>query len=154
MGSTPNDGPNPSGRIQRPFDRPQRKKHTVTTTEVHVQELGALAELMLAAAWSDGTKIAVEIVAIAEQLKDFVETTALPAHVSQRMESFDPTRFDVAAACAQLILTNDDDRLAVLSLLARVVGADRVLHPAEEAYMMRVAAALGLDTSTLTIQLT
>ncbi len=154
MGSTPNDGHDPSGRIQRPFNRPQRKKHTIASTEVHVQELGALAELMLGAAWADGSKIAVEIVAIAEQLKEFVETTSLPEHVSQRMENFDPTRFDIVAGCAQLTLTNDEDRMAVLALLARVVGADRVLHPAEEAYMMQVAAALGLDTSTITIELT
>ena len=61
---------------------------------------------------------------------------------------------DIAGACAKLTLASDDDRMAVLSLLARVVGADRVLHPAEEAYVMRVAAALGLDTSTISIQLT
>lgn len=152
MGSTPNDGHDP--RIQRPGDRPRRKKQAVETTEVHVQELGALAELMLAAAWADGTKVAVEIVAIAEQLKDFVETTSLPEHVSQLMDRFDPDTFDIAAAVAKLTLATDDDRMAVLSLLARVVGADRVLHPAEEAYMMRVAGALGLDTSTISIQLT
>jgi len=154
MGSTPNHGHDPSGRIQRPNDRPRRRKQAVVSSEVHVQELGALAELMLAAAWADGTKVAVEIVAIAEQLKDFVETTSLPEHVSQRMESFEPATFDIAATCAQLVLANDDDRMAVLSLLARVVGADRVLHPAEEAYVMKVAGALGLDTLKISIQLT
>jgi uncharacterized tellurite resistance protein B-like protein len=151
MGSTPNDGQDP--RIQRTSDRPRRKKVVVESAEAHVKELAALAELMLAAAWSDGNKVAVEIVAIAEQLKEFVETTSLPEHVSQRMGHFDPATFDVTAAVAELTLASDDDRVAVLNLLARVVGADRVVHPAEEAFMKKVASALGLDASTLQIEI-
>src|SRR6185295_8362478 len=113
------DAKDPSGRIQRPSDRPSRRKPISESPEVHVQQLGALAELMLGAAWADGTKLAVEIVAIAEQLKEFVETTSLPDHVAALMERFDPMTFDVAAACKRLRFEANDDRLAVMSLLAR-----------------------------------
>lgn len=152
MGSISNDK-DPQGRIQRPSDRPLRQRRTVETDEVHVQELGALAQLMLGVAWADGSKTAVEIVAIAEQLKEFVETTSLPPHVSNLMGEFDPTTFDPVAACACLHAKSYDDRVAVLSLLARVAGADKVVHPAEDAFLRKVADALGLDGKSLQIKL-
>ena len=152
MGSTPTSA-DPSRKIQRPSDRPLRRRNASDDAELHVQELGALAQLMLGAAWADGSKLAVEIVAVAEQLKGFVDSPTLPDHVSQLMGRFDPKTFDVAAACAKLRFSDDNDRLAVLSLLARVSGADRVLHPDEERYLMHVATLIGLDPSTLTISI-
>lgn len=152
MGSHTND-PDPSRRIQRPTDRPMRRRVAIAQAESHVEELGALAELMLGAAWADGTKIAVEVVAIAEQLKSFVDSPSLPEYVSQLMERFEPSTFDVARACAKLRFSDDHDRLGVLKLLARVSGADRVLHPDEEAYLRTVAALIGLDPATLKIQI-
>ena len=154
MGSTSDQPKDANGRIRRPGDRPRRRKRTVEAVELHVQELAALAQLMLGAAWSDGSKIAVETVAIAEQLKEFVDSPNLPEHVSQVMERFDPDKFDMAAACGRLRLSDDDDRVAVLSLLACVTGADRVLHPGEEAYLLKVAEMIGLDPSTVSIKLT
>lgn len=152
MGSSSQD-PDPSRRIQRPSDRPLRRRAIVQDAEHHVRELGALAELMLGAAWADGTKLAVEVVAIAEQLKSFVDAPTLPEHVSQLMERFDPKTFDVAQACARLTFSDDNDRVGVLSLLARVSGADRVLHPDEELYLQKVAALIGLDPTTLRIRI-
>lgn len=140
-------------RITHPSDRPRRKKRHVEAPEVHVQELAALGELMLGAAWSDGEKQAVEIVAIAEQLKEFVDSTELPDYVSSRMERFDPATFDVAEACSRLRFESDEDRVGVLSLLARIAGADRVLHPQEMDYLKRFAKAAGLDPDTIRIRL-
>jgi len=139
--------------ISRPSDRPRRKKKTVETPEVHVQELAALGELMLGAAWADGDKHAVEIVAIAEQLKEFVDTPELPPFVSERMERFDPATFDVAESCKGLRFESDEDRLSVLKLLARIAGADRHLHPAEMAYLKRFATAAGLDPESIRVEL-
>lgn len=153
MGSTPKPGPDPSGRIQRPGDRPLRKRQIEGTPEAHVRELAALAELMLGAAWADGSKVAVEVVAIAEQLKEFVETTSLPSHVIRVMDRFDPASFDPKSACAALRFANHDDRLSVITLLARIAGADKILHPAEQAYLDVVATAIGLDPKSLTIKL-
>lgn len=140
-------------RIERPSDRPRRKKSIVEPPEVHVRELAALGQLMLGAAWADGDKHAVEIVAIAEQLKHFVDAPELPIYAAQRMEAFDPARFDVEAACAELRFDGDDDRLEVLRLVARVTGADQRMHPREVAYLERVAAAIGLDPKALSISL-
>jgi uncharacterized tellurite resistance protein B-like protein len=118
-----------------------------------VLELAALAQLMLGAAWCDGEKVAVEIVAIAEQLKEFVEVKSLPTHVSQVMDRFDPATFDPAVVCKDLTIENHADRMAVMKLLARVVSADRIIHPSEEAYLKQVAAEIGLDPTSFTIKL-
>jgi len=140
-------------RISRPSDRPRRKKVTVEAPEVHVQELAALGELMLGAAWADGDKHAVEIVAIAEQLKEFVDTPELPTYVSNRMDRFDPATFDVEEACSRLRFESNEDRLGVLKLLARIAGADRILHPQEMVFLKRFAAAAGLDPESIRIEI-
>lgn len=139
----------PDKHIIRPHDRPRRGGGVA---EAHVAELAALGELMLAAAWSDGEKCAVEVITIAEQLKDFMEAEELPAFVSRRLEKFDPASFDVEAACASLHLANYQDRLNVLNLVARVTGADMVVRPEELAYLKRVAAAIGLDPASVKVE--
>ena len=136
-------------RIIRPHDRPRRGGGIA---ESHVAELAAIGELMLGAAWSDGEKCAVEIITIAEQLKDFVEADDLPAFVSRRLEKFDPENFDVEKACESLRLTTYQDRLNVLNLVARVTGADMVVRPEELAYLKRVAAAIGLDPASVKVE--
>jgi uncharacterized tellurite resistance protein B-like protein len=139
--------------ISRPSDRPRRKHRVVESTETHVFELAAIGELMLGAAWSDGRRDAVEIVAIAEQLKDFVDSVELPPHVVDRLEAFDPATFSVEEACARLRFEDDEDRVGVLKLLARVAGADRHLHPEELAYLKRFATCVGLDPDSIRIEI-
>jgi uncharacterized tellurite resistance protein B-like protein len=136
-------------KIQRPTDRPPRRRVPIGTPEQHVDELSALGELMLGAAWADGDKHPVEIVAIAEMLKEFVGAPRLPDHVISRLDCFEPDRFDVTAATRRLHAESDEDRLAILQLLARVTGADKVLTQTELAYLKRVAESLGLDPELL-----
>lgn len=141
--------------IRRPNDqRPRRSAAAGDASEPHVRELAALGELMLGAAYADGVKAAVEIIAIAEQLKEFVAAAALPRHVQHRLEAFDPAAFDPADAVAQLVLKDDRDREAVLTLIARVTHSDRHLHPKEDLYLRQVAGLLGLDPDTIEITIT
>jgi uncharacterized tellurite resistance protein B-like protein len=139
--------------IARPSDRPRRKKRVVESIESHVIELGAIGELMLGAAWSDGDRQAVEIIAIAEQLKEFVDMPELPPHVVDRLEAFDPKTFSIEEACSRLRFEDDGDRLGVLKVLARVAGADRHLHPDELVYLKRFAACVGLDPDSIRIEI-
>lgn len=138
-------------RIIRPHDRPELRVRN--PEDAHVREVSALGELMLGAAYADGDKGAVEIVAIAEQLKEFIDIDHVPNLLARRMAHFDPNTFAVEAACAQLRLENQDDRLAVLQLIAKVVGADNILHPAEIAYLRRVAVAIGIDPEQLQLDI-
>lgn len=138
--------------IRRPHDHQRRRAQTSDEpAEPHVRELAALGELMLGAAYADGVKVAVEVIAIAEQLKEFVAAVDLPRHVQDRLASFDPASFDPAVAVASLNLVDDKDREAVLTLLARVTHSDRVVHPEEEAYLRKVATLLGLDPDTIQV---
>lgn len=137
-------------RIVRPQDRPLQRVQN--PDDVHAREVAAIGELMLGAAWADGEKGAVEIITVAELLKDFIDVDHIPTLVARRLERFDPKTFDVAAACRELTSTDDSDRLAVLQLVARVIGADSVFHPSEVEYIKRVAVGLGIDPATIQIQ--
>ena len=134
-------------RITRPQDRPQQRVRS--PEDAHAREVSSLGELMLGAAYADGDKGAVEIVTIAEQLKDFIDIDHVPHLLARRMEHFDPETFSVEDACAQLNLSTHEDRMAVLQLVASVVGADHVLHPGEVMYLRRVAVAVGIDPDLL-----
>jgi uncharacterized tellurite resistance protein B-like protein len=137
-------------RIIRPHDRQTQRVRGAA--DHHALEVSALGELMLGAAFADGDKQAVEVVTIAEQLKEFVDIEHMPQLLARRLERFDPKTFDVEEACRQLSASTTEDRLAVLQLVARVVGADSVLHPGEVSYLRRVAQALGIDPDQLQIE--
>lgn len=119
--------------------------------ETHVEQLATIGELMLAAAYADGEKQGIEVVAICEQLKLFVEAELLPSAVKRRLDHFDPETFDLDTACRRLEVHDDGDRLAIMNLIATVAGADAVMHTAELTYMRRVAAGIGLDPDSLRI---
>lgn len=131
-----------------PQPRPVRSRE-VTGVEPHVEQLAIVAELMLGAAHADGDYAGVEIVAIGEQLKGFVEAGELPGYVRRRIRIFDPEAFDPEKACAALTFHDDHDKFGLLNLIATVTGADQVLHPTEEAYIRSVATAIGLNPDEL-----
>ncbi len=131
-----------------PQPRPVRSRD-ITGVEPHVEQLALVAELMLGAAHADGDYAGVEIVAIGEQLKGFVEAGELPGHVRRRIRIFDPESFDPKEACAALTFHDDHDKFGLLNLIATVTGADQVLHDAEADYIRLVASAIGLDPNEL-----
>lgn len=134
-----------------PQRRPVVRAQSMQPLEPHVEQLALIGELMMGAAYADGHKIGIEVVAICEQLKEFVEAELLPTVVRRRLDRFDPAAFDVEAACARLAGGDETDRLAIVRLVATVTGADAVMHAAELAYVERVARAMGLDPSQLRI---
>jgi len=151
---TTTEMPKPSA-IRRPMDQVRRRAGAIAPDqEAHVRELAALGELMLGAAFADGVKVAVEVIAIAEQLKEFVAADDLPRHVADRLEAFDPTTFDIEQAVRHIHVRSDDDRQAVLTLVARVTHSDRHVDPAEVEYLRKVASALGLDPDSIQVTLT
>ena len=132
--------------------RPLRSR-TPQPLEAHVEQLALLGEIMMGAAYADGDKAGIEVVAICEQLKEFVEAELLPKAVKRRLDHFDPARFDVEEACEGLAVSDEQDRLAVIRLVATVTGADSVMYEAEVNYLRRVAVALGLNPDQLRISI-
>jgi uncharacterized tellurite resistance protein B-like protein len=121
--------------------------------EAHVEQLSIIGEIMMGAAYADGEKAGIEIVAICEQLKEFVEAELLPSAVKRRLDHFDPATFDVEAACKGLSFGDEQDRLAIVRLVATVTGADAVMYESEVDYLRRVAVAIGLNPDQLRISL-
>lgn len=121
--------------------------------ESHVEQLSIIGEIMMGAAYADGEKAGIEVVAICEQLKEFVEAELLPSAVKRRLDHFDPATFDVEAACKQLSFGDEQDRLAIVRLVATVTGADSVMYESEVDYVRRVAVAIGLNPDQLRISM-
>lgn len=134
-----------------PQRRPVVRAQEPRPLEPHVEELALIGELMMGAAYADGHKVGIEVVAICEQLKEFVEAELLPSAVRRRLDRFDPAAFDVEAACARLSGGDETDRLAIVRLVATVTGADAVMHRDELAYVDRVSRAIGLDPGQIRI---
>jgi uncharacterized tellurite resistance protein B-like protein len=106
-----------------------------------------LSELLLGAAYADKE--------LKEQEKDEVRALLeelageLPTEVELGIANFDPAKFDLAKAAAAFKGDSDDDRRKVLFLVSAVHEADEELDFAEDEYLRKLAAALGLPASAL-----
>lgn len=103
-----------------------------------------IADLLLGAAYADGTLEGQEEEAVRALLKDLLGT-ALPAELEARVAGFNPAQFDLAR-CASVFANDDDARKRkLLELVVSVHDSDEVLHSAEDDYLVAVAHALGLS---------
>jgi len=115
-----------------------------------------LCDLMLGAAYADGTLDQRERDTVTELLADLCDGP-LPAEVTARIKTFDPKRFDLAAVAAQFVRDPLDDRKRLLYLVAAVHEADEELDLAEDEFTTALATALELPASategmTLTVE--
>lgn len=117
--------------------------------EPHVRQLAAIAELLLGAAQSDGSVSWSERSAIASVLRAFLGESELPDEVQRRLDAFDFAKFDLDAACKQLVFTSAEDRTSLLGLIARVTDADAILKIGERSFLKRVARAIGATDEDL-----
>ena len=62
----------------------------------------------------------------------------------ERLQSFNPARFDAAAAATSLQGLSADDKETVVELVASVNDADEVLDFDEDAYLRKIALAMGM----------
>lgn len=104
----------------------------------------ALADLLLGAAYADGTFDGSERQAIERVLGDRVGVP-LPAVLAEHVATFDPATLDIPAAVARLGLTGAADRRGLLALVASVTDADDIHDFSEDAYLNRLADAAGAD---------
>jgi uncharacterized tellurite resistance protein B-like protein len=106
-----------------------------------------LSELLLGAAYADKE--------LKDQERDEVRTLLqglageIPAEVDDKIKSFDPATFDLAATAAQFKGDSEDDRKKLLFLVAAVNEADDEIDFAEDDYLRDLAAALDLPKSAL-----
>lgn len=115
-----------------------------TTLELNENQLQALAQLLLGAAWADNELHGLEEAAVDRILKGLVEGGKLPAVVTDYVDSFDPEHASIDEAVAGLDLEGGDDQRAVLELVVAVIDADFTYDFKEGDYLKEVAAALDI----------
>jgi uncharacterized tellurite resistance protein B-like protein len=103
-----------------------------------------IADLLMGAAHADAQVDKVELDAVKKLLCQFTGSPSLSARLEQRVASFDPKRFDIRATVSKLHLKTDVEKRKLVELVAAVEQADDVIDLAEDAYLRRVADALGL----------
>lgn len=111
--------------------------------ELNEEQLQNMAHLLLGAAWADNELHGLEQAAIDKILKSLVDDGKVPSVVTDYVDSFDPETISVADACAGLGISTDEERRAVLSLVAQVIDADFTYDFDEGYYLREVAEALG-----------
>jgi uncharacterized tellurite resistance protein B-like protein len=106
-----------------------------------------IADLLMGAAHADHAMDGQELGTVKALLCRFLSADALPEWLEWRIGDFDPEHFDVEACVQKLALATQDEKRKLLELCAAVHEADDTWDLDEDAYLRRVASALGLAES-------
>lgn len=108
----------------------------------------ALCDVLLGAAYADARLESRERDEIREILADLSGAKLTP-ELERRIDTFDPTTFDLARTLAVFQGDDVDGRRRLLFLVAAINEADDELDIAEDEYLRALAAALDLPASAL-----
>jgi uncharacterized tellurite resistance protein B-like protein len=103
-----------------------------------------ITDLLMGAAHADHTRSPEEEAKVRGLVGELLGAAELPAEVSSRMKSFDPAKLDVAAAAKALAGDSEAQKHNLLELVAAVRDADGEVDLDEDAYLRKVAKALGV----------
>ncbi|MCA9672462.1 MAG: TerB family tellurite resistance protein [Myxococcales bacterium] len=118
---------------------------TLGQGQLDLPELETIAELLMGAAYADGTLDGSEMKEVVKVLAELLETDpeSLPESVLTKLSVFEAEEFDIESACNGLTMAESQDRRGLLALLSKICDADDV-HDLEEAhYIRRVADLIG-----------
>lgn len=107
--------------------------------------IGLLSDLFLGAAFADGHFVDGERDYIRKLLKDLLVLDVLPDGLEARIAAFDPAAFDLEHAAADFHADPPMSRRRLLELIAYVTLADGGMVDAEDQFIRRLGAALGLN---------
>jgi uncharacterized membrane protein YebE (DUF533 family) len=106
--------------------------------------INVLADLLMAAAYSDGHLKGEEKTVVRQLLRQSLGALTLPMDLDFRIDEFRPESFNAAEACAAFTADPPENKRHLLELLAAVHAADQEYDLAEDAFLARVGRALGL----------
>lgn len=109
--------------------------------------IGPIADLFLAAVYADQRFVAEEKRAVTRMLCDLIVRPELPPELLQRIEEFDPLKFDLVATANDFVSDPPMQRRRLLELVAQLCVSDGELDLAEDDYLHRLALALGMEPS-------
>jgi len=120
------------------------------------EHIDTITDLLLGAAYADKRLESTERDAITGMLAKLLGADSLPDAQRDRIKAFNPAKLDVAACGEALAGLSNEEKHKVLELVATVSESDDELDMAEDAYLRKVALALGVPESeieSLTIEL-
>ena len=104
-----------------------------------------VADLLMAAAYADGRLEGEEKGVVRRLLREIMGGAPLSMDLEFRIEEFKHESFDLGEAGAAFADDAPDKKRRLLELLSAVHGADHEYDMAEDEFVHRVAAAIGLD---------
>jgi hypothetical protein len=113
-----------------------------------------IADLLMGAAYADRAPEGGEVDLVRETLAELMSVPALPDWLEWRISDFKPEHHDIQDAVDKLALTTHEEKVHLLELIATVNECDETWDLEEDAYLRKVAAALGLgpeDYADLTV---
>jgi uncharacterized tellurite resistance protein B-like protein len=110
------------------------------------KNLLAVCDLLLGAAYADGTGDDAELAAVRDLLREIVGET-LPEELESRIAGFSAPDFDAEKAAAAFLDGPKITPRRLLELVASVRDANEEFDLAEDAYLRTVAGALGVAES-------
>ena len=113
------------------------------------EHIDTITDLLLGAAYADKRLEGDELRAITKMVCKLLGTDELPEDKSARLKAFNPAKFDINTAAASLSSLDDGDKKTVLDLIASLNESDDELDLDEDAYLRKVASALGVDASVI-----
>lgn len=118
---------------------------TLGQGQLDLPELETIAELLMGAAYADGTLDGSEMKEVVKLLAELLETDpeTLPESVLTKLSVFEAEDFDLDAACKSLALPESKDRRSLLALLSKISDADDIHDLEEGDYIRRVAELIG-----------
>jgi uncharacterized tellurite resistance protein B-like protein len=104
--------------------------------------IGPIADLFLGALYADHRFEEEEKRAVRRLLCDLICRPELPPELEQRIEAFDPEKFDLVATAQDFARDPPMNRRRLLELVAQLCVADGELDFEEDEYLHRLARAL------------
>jgi uncharacterized tellurite resistance protein B-like protein len=113
-----------------------------------IDRIAPLCDILLGAAYADHELKDREREEVQAMLADLSGDELTP-ELEQRIATFDPKRFDLAATASAFRADSPDDRRRLLFLVAAINDADDELDLAEDEYLRALCAALELPSEAL-----
>ncbi|MEZ4442133.1 MAG: TerB family tellurite resistance protein [Polyangiaceae bacterium] len=112
------------------------------------ERIDLIADILMGAAHADHHLDGRELDAVRELLRK-ASGGPLTAKVSMRLDSFDPSTFDLGATVAALGLEDEGEKRHLVELVSTVHDSDDVWDLDEDAYLRELATALGLELEAI-----
>ncbi|HJK92381.1 MAG TPA: exopolysaccharide biosynthesis polyprenyl glycosylphosphotransferase [Polyangiaceae bacterium LLY-WYZ-15_(1-7)] len=136
----------PNGDARRPDPHRLRTFQQKGKQELEtMSSVWPIAEILLGAAHADDELCEHEAETVRGLLCQLLDTDTLPEALEQRLEAFDPGRFDLETAAHRFAGKSRSDKRRLVELVREVVDANGAVDIDEDRYLVALVLALSLN---------